>query len=95
MSRPIAADGTISVSTGSPGREYAAADPEPPATAINPGSTRAASAPAKILRAILLTSVILFAHLSGNAASAAVFDSDSRTGAPDAAGSGAAASHLP
>src|SRR6476659_7868171 len=46
MSRPMAAEGTISVSTGRPGRDVADAVAEPPATVIMPGSRIAARIPA-------------------------------------------------
>src|SRR5215218_7894138 len=46
MSRPIAAEGTISVSTGRPGRDIADAVAAPPATVIRPGSRSAARMPA-------------------------------------------------
>jgi hypothetical protein len=74
MSRPMAADGTISVSTGRPGREKAAAVGEPPDTAINPDSSRATSPEVISLREKLLTNLISVAHPLLETPQEAVFD---------------------
>ena len=50
VSGVVAAEGTIRVSTGSPGREYAPAVADPPATAMSPASKSATRAPTESRR---------------------------------------------